>query len=223
MEQDTAHYSELIDLLNLVILEGLPHDRKKTIMLQMHAVKTHSRQQKLSDLTLNLLDIEDCLGFGQTDHTIDNERLEALIGQMESLANPDSETNDLNVEVKGKPSEQTETESTVAKLTIELTICNCSSRDEARDIARGLVETNLAACVNIIANIGSIYRWQGEIVDTSECQLHIKSSPKNRVRIADYIKQQHSNDVPEIITVPIADGNVDYLAWVLETTEVEIH
>ena len=216
METATPDFSALIDLLQMVVNDGLPHDRKKAIMLQLHAVKSYSRREQLADLTLNLLDIEDCLGFGKPEAEIDNERLEALIGRLSNIVYDDGEESEADAELEA----ESPVEETVA--VIEMTICNCSSRDEAREIARGLVESGLAACVNIIANIGSIYRWQGEIVDTSECQLQIKSSPMKREAIKQYIVEHHSNDIPEIINVPISDGNVDYLAWVLETTEVEV-
>ena len=217
METDTPDFGALIDLLQMVVNDGLPHDRKKAIMLQLHAVKSYSRREHLADLTLNLLDIEDCLGFGKPETEIDNERLEALIGRLNNILFDDGDESEADAEAA--------TESSVEEAVpvIEMTLCNCTSRDEAREIARGLVETGLAACVNIIANIGSIFRWQGEIVDTSECQLQIKSSPMNRERIKQYIVEHHSNDIPEIINVPISHGNVDYLAWVLENTEVEVN
>lgn len=232
MESDIPEIATLIELLNEVIIDGLPHERKKAIMLNLHAVKTHSRQSKHAEMTLNLLDIEDCLGFGKQDHVIDEERLDALTVRLESIAlgeedigddDTDSSEPSSNYDPKVVENVQEVASTEKAKLGIELTLCNCSSRDEAREIARGLVESKLAACVNIIANIGSIYQWQGEIVDTSECQLQIKSAPEKREAIASYIKEHHSNDVPEIITVPINIGNVDYLAWVLETTNVETH
>lgn len=217
METDTPDFDTLIDLLQQVINDGLPHDRKKAIMLQLHSVKSYSRRENLADLTLNLLDIEDCLGFGKPEQSIDNERLEPLIARLSNIVYSDSDASESDVTTV------TDTMVEEAVPVIEMTLCNCCSRDEARDIARGLVESGLAACVNIIANIGSIYRWQGEIVDTSECQLQIKASPKTRESIKEYIVEKHSNDIPEIITVPISHGNVDYLAWVLETTEVEVH
>ena len=215
METDTPDFGALIDLLRLVINDGLPHDRKKAIMLQLHAVKSYSRRERLAELTLNLLDIEDCLGFGKPEAEIDNVRLEALVSRLSNIVYDDADEPEADV-IADDPVEE-------AVPVIELTMCNCNSRDEAREIARGLVESGLAACVNIIANIGSIYRWQGEIVDTSECQLQIKSSAMKREPIKQYIEENHSNDIPEIITVPISHGNVDYLAWVLETTEVEVH
>lgn len=224
MQSDTPEISHLNELLHEVIGDGLPHERKKAIMLTLHAAKTFSRQENRAELTLNLLDIEECLGFGKQDHVIDTERLEALANQLVALAANDAEdpslpTTELPFEIQEEPTESESQQ--MQSLAIELTLCNCNNRDEAREIAHGLVESGLAACVNIIANIGSVYRWQGEVVDTSECQLQIKSAPERRTAIQAYITEHHANDIPEIISVPINTGNVDYLAWVLETTNVE--
>lgn len=101
---------------------------------------------------------------------------------------------------------------------IHLTLCNCKSRDEARELAYGLIEHRLAACVNFVANIGAIYRWQDNIEDTSECQLQIKSVPERDEEIKDYIKAHHSYDVPEIITVPVHQANQEYIQWVIQQT-----
>ncbi|MBT8449230.1 MAG: divalent-cation tolerance protein CutA, partial [Gammaproteobacteria bacterium] len=101
---------------------------------------------------------------------------------------------------------------------LHLTLCNVKSRDEAREIARGLVENKLAACVNFIANIGAIYRWQDNIEDISECQLQIKSVPSRDEDIKNYIIAHHSYDVPEIITMPIHQVNDDYVQWVIQET-----
>ena len=224
MQSDSPEISQLNELLHEVTGDGLPHEQKKAIMLTLHAAKTLSRQESHAELTLNLLGIEECLGFGKQDHVIDTERLEALANQLVALVANDAEapsrlTTEFPFEIQDEltESEPQQTQS----LAIELTLCNCNNRDEARDIAHGLVELGLAACVNIIANIGSVYRWQGEVVDTSECQLQIKSAPERRAAIQAYITEHHANDIPEIISVPINTGNVDYLAWVLETTNVE--
>jgi len=104
------------------------------------------------------------------------------------------------------------------KVAINLIICNCPNRDEARDIARALVEQRLAACINVIANIGAIYIWEGEIHDKAECQLQIKTNPDQHQDVIEFIKQRHSNEVPEIIIVPISQGNEDYFDWVVKET-----
>ena len=83
----------------------------------------------------------------------------------------------------------------------------------AREIASALVESHEAACVNIISGIRSIYRWQGKICDDAEQLLVIKSSKDKFDAIRATIRRLHSYDVPEIIAVPVIEGDPDYLAW----------
>jgi len=101
---------------------------------------------------------------------------------------------------------------------IQLVMCNCPGRDAARELARHLIEARLAACINIIANIGSIYWWKGEIHDTAECQLQIKTSHQSLNDVIDYIKQYHPGEVPEILVIPINEGNKEYFKWVKQET-----
>ena len=94
-----------------------------------------------------------------------------------------------------------------------------ASRDEeALRIARAVVEEKLAACAGIIPSIRSIYRWKGEICDTEELLLIIKSRYELFPALQQRIKQLHSYEVPEIIGVPIRVGSEDYLNWLLENT-----
>jgi periplasmic divalent cation tolerance protein len=113
---------------------------------------------------------------------------------------------------------ETETETETEKPKIQLILCNCPGRDAARELAKGLVQTRLAACVNIIANIGSMYWWEGEIKDTAECQLQIKTSTVRLEDTLNYIKQNHPNDVPEILSIGVEKGNDDYFEWVKQET-----
>ncbi len=101
---------------------------------------------------------------------------------------------------------------------IQLILCNCPGRDAARELAQGLVKARFAACVNIIANIGAIYWWDGEIKDTAECQLQIKTSNQSLDDIIHYIKQNHPNEIPEIIAMQVEKGNQDYFDWVKQET-----
>jgi len=84
----------------------------------------------------------------------------------------------------------------------------------AEDIAKQLVDSELAACVNIISGVKSVYRWDGKLnIDNDETLLIIKSSLVLWSRLETKILSIHSYDVPEIICVPIVEGHKPYLNW----------
>jgi periplasmic divalent cation tolerance protein len=95
------------------------------------------------------------------------------------------------------------------------------NEDEAAGIAKALVESKLAACVNIIKGIRSIYRWHGNLKDDSEVLMIVKTQKKLLGALSDKTKEFHSYDVPEIIALPIAGGSEDYLKWLRESTEIK--
>jgi periplasmic divalent cation tolerance protein len=90
--------------------------------------------------------------------------------------------------------------------------------DHAQRLARGLVEARLAACVNVIANLRSFYRWDGAIQDDAEVQLVIKSRAGRFDAIAAYLQEHHPYDVPEVLALPVVDGAASYLTWLAEQT-----
>ena len=92
-------------------------------------------------------------------------------------------------------------------------LTTCPDAGVAERIARVLVEEGLAACVNILAPVRSIYKWRGEIEDASEQLLVIKSTAARFAAIRDRLRDLHPYELPEIIAVPIADGLPEYLAW----------
>jgi periplasmic divalent cation tolerance protein len=89
-----------------------------------------------------------------------------------------------------------------------------ASKKECRKIAKHLVESKLAACVNITQPIESIYRWEGKITNDEEYQLFIKSTRELFPEIKAAISKLHSYHTPEIICLPIIEGSRNYLQWV---------
>ena len=94
-----------------------------------------------------------------------------------------------------------------------LIYCTCPDRALAERIAEAVVADRLAACVNIVPGITSIYRWQGEVQHDSELLLLIKTRGECYPALEARIRELHSYDVPEIIAVPIQWGSESYLAW----------
>ena len=98
-------------------------------------------------------------------------------------------------------------------------LVTCSSEEEAAKIANLLVEEQLAACVNIISPVRSIYRWEGKIWDEKEWILIIKTQKKRFEELEKKVKSLHSYSVPEVIALPIVEGSASYLKWLKEMTE----
>jgi periplasmic divalent cation tolerance protein len=95
---------------------------------------------------------------------------------------------------------------------------NCGSAEEASRVARALIERRLAACVNIIDGVKSIYHWQGAIEEASEWTLLIKTQRSLFTELCAELRRVHSYQVPEVIAVPIVDGHLDYLEWIERET-----
>ena len=91
---------------------------------------------------------------------------------------------------------------------------------EAEKIAAELVKDGLAACVNIINKVRSIYKWQGEICRETEALCVIKTVKGNFETLKDKIKSLHSYTVPEVIGLPIEVGSAKYLKWLVKETKV---
>lgn len=83
----------------------------------------------------------------------------------------------------------------------------------AADIARVLVGDGLAACVNIVRNIRSIYKWQGKMEDASEVLMIAKTSRDKFSALEEKVRKMHPYDVPEIVSVPITQGSDPYIEW----------
>ncbi len=92
-------------------------------------------------------------------------------------------------------------------------LSTCSSPAEAERIARLLVERRLAACVNIVPGVRSLYRWKGAVEDSGELLLVIKSRRSLFEQVRAAIEKAHSYEVPEVVALTITDGAQAYLAW----------
>jgi periplasmic divalent cation tolerance protein len=99
-----------------------------------------------------------------------------------------------------------------------IVITNCPDEETANTIALAVVEEQLAACVNILPRVQSIYRWQGSVESAAEIPLLIKATTRNYPALEARIKTLHPYEVPEIIALPIARGLPAYLNWVAAET-----
>ena len=100
-----------------------------------------------------------------------------------------------------------------------LCLCTCPDKKNAQSIAKILLEKKLAACVNIIPGIMSMYRWQGKIQQDDEVLLLIKTRAINYSPLEKTIIQHHPYDVPEVLSFNIETGFADYLRWVEKNSD----
>ena len=101
----------------------------------------------------------------------------------------------------------------------QLILCTCPDNQVAEQLATSLVEQRLAACINIVPGLTSIYRWQGKLEKGTEVLLLIKTTRECYTAVETAIRQQHPYELPEIIAVTLDDGSSDYLRWL--TTSLE--
>ena len=100
-----------------------------------------------------------------------------------------------------------------------LVLTTAGSEAEARKIAQALVERGLAACVNIVPRIQSVYRWEGKIEHAEEYLLLIKTVKAREEQVRAAICELHTYGLPECIAIPIASGSADYLKWLSDSVE----
>lgn len=99
-----------------------------------------------------------------------------------------------------------------------LVLTTAGSQAEARKIGQALVERRLAACVNIVPQVESVYRWEGKVETTTEWLLVIKTKVSVFEQVRDAIKELHSYDLPECVSLPVDAGSSEYLNWIAENT-----
>ena len=99
----------------------------------------------------------------------------------------------------------------------QMVLTTAGSDAQAESIARALVERRVAACVNIVHGVCSVFRWKGEVTREEEKLLLIKTSNSMLDRVRETIRELHSYETPELIALPVEDGDPDYLAWLSES------
>jgi len=100
-----------------------------------------------------------------------------------------------------------------------LVLINAPDMDAAERIAHHLVEQKLAACVNCLPGVKSVYRWQGAVETATEVSLLVKTTQARFAELEASVKSMHPYQVPEIIGLPITAGLPAYLDWILKETE----
>ncbi|XP_016971685.1 protein CutA homolog [Drosophila rhopaloa] len=90
-------------------------------------------------------------------------------------------------------------------------------RETARKLARSIIERKLAACVNIVPQIESIYLWEGKVNEDSECLLMVKTRTSRIDELSKFVRENHPYSVAEVISLPIQNGNPPYLDWIAQT------
>lgn len=97
-------------------------------------------------------------------------------------------------------------------------MCNCPDTATADRLATGLIEARLAACVNRLAAVQSVYRWNGQTETASEVPLLIKTTAERYAALETWLVAEHPYEVPEIVALPLAAGLPAYLAWAEQET-----
>ena len=100
---------------------------------------------------------------------------------------------------------------------IIVVLCTVPDVDTGAKIARTLVDEKLCACVNLVAGLRSIYRWEGKVTEDAEALCIIKSTRSAFEALRARISALHPYQVPEVIALPVVEGNRPYLEWVIDS------
>lgn len=98
-------------------------------------------------------------------------------------------------------------------------LCTVGKAEDAEWIGREVVDRGLAACVNILPPMTSIYRWRGEVEKAEEVLMLLKTTPERFDALREAIVALHTYDVPEVVAIPVAEAHAPYLAWLQESVE----
>lgn len=98
-------------------------------------------------------------------------------------------------------------------------LCTCPDMQAAETLASGLVENKIAACVNVLPQIRSIYRWQDEMNSDSEVLMIIKTSQHSYAKLERWLMEYHPYDVPEVLALTVEAGARAYLDWIDQATQ----
>ncbi len=101
-----------------------------------------------------------------------------------------------------------------------IVLTTVGAREEASKIARALVERQLAACVNVVGPIESVYRWKGKIETSGEWLLVVKTTKEALDEVEEAIQELHSYELPEFLVLPIEGGSEEYLEWIADSVVV---
>lgn len=93
-------------------------------------------------------------------------------------------------------------------------LCTCPNRETAETLARAAVEAGLAACVNVLPGVVSMYRWEGEVQRDEELLLVAKTTPDAVAALERCWSGLHPYELPEFVGVPVVSGSDGYLAWI---------
>ncbi|NXI15979.1 CUTA protein, partial [Irena cyanogastra] len=100
--------------------------------------------------------------------------------------------------------------------THSIALVSCLNEQVARDIARAIMDKKLAACVNILPKSSALYFWKGELEESTEILLLVKTRTSKIGELSNYVRSIHPFEIPEIISLPIDQGNPVYLKWMEE-------
>jgi periplasmic divalent cation tolerance protein len=103
--------------------------------------------------------------------------------------------------------------------TFVVVLVTAGSNEEGRRIGRAMVEERLAACVNVVGPIRSIYRWEGAVEEAEEHLLVMKARAADVPALTARVRALHSYDVPEVVALPLTGGSEAYLAWLATATD----